>query len=162
MRFFIDDNSTSGTPFPQRVRNIARHEYNQRCQSGVKKAYVASVKSRGVVEAVRGEAWLVQSASATSGDMARAPYRALSFASLCESFYTALNEDGDSNGNLMISLTRGLEARVLDHRIPPCISKYLVNLHNRFHSGSSTSFIELIQLVPDAAGTDLGLFSLVS
>ena len=114
----------------------------------MKAAYVKSVKMRGVVEGVRGEPWLVQR---VTGDLngASPSYYALSFASLCEAFYHALEEDG-TNENLLLSLSKGLECRVLHHRTPGMILKYLVNLHNRFHQGSSTSWVELIQIVPDA------------
>ena len=144
-RFFIDDNActTDTSTFDKRTRNIVRHEFNGRKQSGVRKAYIASVKSRGIVESVRGEPWLVQPQDAGM------PYRALSFASLCEAYYAALVED-PANQNLLVSLVKGLECRILDRRLPASIAKYLINMHNRFHSGSSTSFVELVQLVPDA------------
>jgi hypothetical protein len=46
-------------------------------------------------------------------------------------------------------LGRGLEARIFSHKMPDCITKYLVKMHNRFHGGAATSFIELMQSVPD-------------
>ncbi|CAJ1340915.1 unnamed protein product [Effrenium voratum] len=158
-RFFIDDNActTDTSTFDKRTRNIVRHEFNGRKQSGVRKAYIASVKSRGIVESVRGEPWLVQPQDAGM------PYRALSFASLCEAYYAALVED-PANQNLLVSLVKGLECRILDRRLPASIAKYLINMHNRFHSGSSTSFVELVQLVPDvpllesAGGSDNWVF----
>ena len=75
-------------------------------------------------------------------------YFALSFASLTESFYAAIREEPD-NQMLLLTVSKGLEARVLHYKTPHLIGKYLINLHNRFHLGSSTSFVELVQLVPD-------------
>ena len=107
-----------------------------------------SVRLRGVVEGVRGEPWLQQKPPAEPGTSG-AKYFALSFASLTESFFEALIED-PQNELLLLSVSKGLECRVLHYRTPPMIGKYLVNLHNRFHQGSSTSFVELMQLIPDA------------
>ncbi|CAK9053779.1 unnamed protein product, partial [Durusdinium trenchii] len=76
-------------------------------------AYVTSCKQRGIVEGVRGEPWLVMPAPDSLGEK-KGPYLALSFGSLTESFYTALLEE-PNNENLKLSLTRGLESRLIHH-----------------------------------------------
>ena len=151
IRWFSDDNSVDNTthPFSQRRRNLCRHSLNARHQSSVRQAYVASCKLRGVCDGVRGEAWLLQPRPAESPDQ-HTPFMALSYASLSESFYQALQED-PRNENLMISVKKGLEARVINYKCPPAVIRYLINLHNRFHFGSGTSWIELIQMVPDVS-----------
>lgn len=152
VKFYMDDNSLKGdsssnSPFGSRKRNIIRHELNNRYQSGVKQAYKVSLRMRGIVEGARGEAWLLQPEVDLNGEKVSG-YKALSFASLTESFYASLTEDS-GNENLLMSLSKGLECRILSNRMPGAIIRYLVNLHNRFHKGSGTSFVELIKMVPD-------------
>ena len=146
INFFADFNDTSNSsiPFERIVRNIERHPHNQRSQKGVRAAYCKSVRMRGVVEGVRGEPWMQQK---PPSEQTSAKYWALSFASLTEAFYVSLVDD-PCNELLLLSVRKGLECRILHHRTPALIGKYLVNLHNRFHQGSSTSFVELIQMVP--------------
>ena len=62
----------------------------------------------------------------------------------------SLDEDYE-NPNLRLTLSKGLECRVLHSRAPPAVLKYLVHLHNRFHQGSSTSFVDLLGVVPDVS-----------
>ena len=154
VKFFADSNDldSSSFPFERRVPNIQRSPFNSRRQDGVRAEYVKSVKLRGIVENVRGEAWFQQrSADAMStSDGKVASYLALSFASLTEAFYTALTQSPE-NQNLLLTLTRGLECRIIHARTPPAVCRYLVNLHNRFHMGSSTSFVELLTLVPEVS-----------
>jgi len=149
----LSGDSSSASPFSTRKRAITRHELNNRYQSGVKQAYKASLRLHGIVEGVRGEAWMLQPEIGPDGEKVTG-YQALSFASLSESFYAALSED-PCNESLLLTLSKGLECRVLSSRMPPAIIKYLVNLHNRFHTGSGTSFVELIKMVLDV--TWLGL-----
>ena len=160
IKFFADNNDLDGItiPFERRVPNIVRSIHNSRQQDGVRAEYVKSVKLRGIVENVRGEAWMQQHVPAdgmSASDGKVAGYHALSFASLTEAFYTALNQD-PSNQNLMLTLQRGLECRVLHARTPPAVLRYLVNLHNRFHTGSGTSFVELLTLVPEVSWFGFG------
>ena len=157
IKFFADTNEVNGEshhahPFDRRVRNIERSTYNGRQQDGVRAEYVKSTKMRGIVENVRGEAWMQQRSSdlVNGTDSKFASFFALSFASLTEAFYTAL-VDEPSNQNLLLTLSRGLECRILHAKTPPSICRYLVNLHNRFHCGSSTSFVELLTLVPEVS-----------
>ena len=155
MKFFQDMASNVPTPARPgaRVRNIRRHTWNNRIQSGVKESYKQSCRLRGIVEGVRGEAWLCEPCLDPKTGERSGPYEALSFASLVESFYSVLEED-PQNPNLLCTLGKGLECRVIHHRIPPAVAKYLVHLHNRFHQGSSTSFVELMNLIPDAPWFD--------
>ena len=137
MKFF-QDSSTDGSG----VRNLARHlEYNPRQQAGVKAKYVRSIKARGICESVRGEAWAMQS---TEGG----PYLLLSCASLTEAFYCAITEE-PANENIQATARSGLEMRILSSRTPASICRYLVRLHNRFHGGASTNFLELMAAVPE-------------
>ena len=70
------------------------------------------------------------------------------YGSLSEAFYQALIDEG-SNPNLLMSLKRGLEVRLLHHRTPPDVIRFLIHYHNGFHAGSGTSFCELVAMVPD-------------
>ena len=120
IKFFTDSTSQK--------RNITRHPLNARQQSGVKQQYVTSCKSRGILEGLRGEPWMVSPAPNEMGEKTGA-FLALSFASLTESFYQALLEE-PGNPNLRLSLSKGLEARVLHHRTPHSVLKFLIHYHN--------------------------------
>ncbi|CAJ1440640.1 unnamed protein product [Effrenium voratum] len=148
IQFFQDSNvPDQSLPFASRVRNLARHSvFNPRQQEGVKAAYVKSCKARGICESVRGEAWATQPTANDDGRMG--PYLLISSASLVEAFYTALNEE-PGNPNLIATLRHGIQVRILSSRTPPGICKYLTKLHNRFHGGASTNFLELIGFIPD-------------
>ena len=149
VKLYLDDNTVDGKPFSTRARAIARHEFNPRQHAGVRAAYIRSVKIRGVVEGVRGELWATQ--PSPDADGSNRVYGALTYGSLTEALYAALEED-PKNPQLLLTLNKGLEAKVLSWRTPPSVLKYLVKLHNRFHTGASTSFVELVQLIPEAAG----------
>ena len=145
VKLFVDDNTTDNErkPYAGRVRAIRRHRVNQRQHSSVQKQYVSSVKQRGVVEGVRGELWC------TAPD-SEGIYGALTWGSLTEAVFQALLEDPD-NQQLTLVVTKGIEAKLLSNKTPDSVLKFLTRLHNRFHSGASTSFLELIQLVPEAS-----------
>ena len=148
LKFFQEDGTTP---------NLVRHmEANPRQQASVKEVYVKSVKNRGIVESVRGEAWAVQ--AEMSEDGRRGAYKLLSCASLVESFYTAL-ADEPSNELLLATLRTGLVSRVISHRTPSSILRYLVTLHNQFHHGASTNYLELIRLAPQACMFQLSRWS---
>ena len=140
-------------PFQSRRRSVVRHPLNNRQQTSVRSTYVQSVKSKGVCEGVRGEAWLLQPTPCDVGSQ-QSPYQALSYGSLSEAYYQALHEE-PANANLLISLKRGLEVRLLHHRTPPDVIRFLIHIHNGFHSGSGTSFCELIGIVPQVSELNL-------
>lgn len=152
VKFFQDSqgNPTPSRGYVIRVKNIRRHYLNNRVQNGVKECYKQSCRLRGIVEGVRGEAWLCEPGVDGKTGERSGPYGALSFASLIESFYAALEDEPD-NPNLLRTLSKGLECRIIHHRVPPAVAKYLVHLHNRFHQGSATSFCELLNLIPDVS-----------
>lgn len=142
VQWFSDDNSEDSSirPFEQRKRTVVRHQLNNRQESSVKATYIASVKMRGVCEGVRGEAWLVQPEPNPSIGAQQNPFRALSFGSLSEAFYCALNEE-PTNPNLIASLRRGLESRLLHHATPHEVLRFLV-----FRDTLLTSFLVGLQL----------------
>ena len=144
IKLYLDDNSPDGKNFGLRDKAITRHVFNPRQHAGVKAEYIRSVKLRGVVEGVRGELWCT-----APGPDGRT-WGALTYGSLTEALYQALQDD-PTNPQLLLTLAKGLEAKVLAAQTPPSVLKYLVKLHNRFHMGAQTSFVELVQLVPEAA-----------
>lgn len=153
IQFFLDTNTPDSVnaPFASRMQGIIRHGCNQRTHAGVKRAYVKSCQARGICEGVRGECWVQEPSRSTKSCSTGSPYRALSYGSLLEAFYAALHQE-PGNSNLLRTLQRGIEVRIFDSRMPDSISKYLVKLHNRFHGGAGTSFVELMASVPDVAG----------
>ena len=139
---FFQDVGNGQVPSPDGPRNLKRHmDFNPRQQSGVKSKYIRSIKARGIVESVRGEAWGIQPVDG-------GPFLLLSCASLTEAFYMAYAED-PTNPNILCTLKAGLDVRVLSVRTPPQICRYLVRLHNRFHGGASTNFLELMAAAPE-------------
>ena len=123
------------------MKNLVRHMgFNPRQQAGVKAAYIRSIKQRGICESVRGEAWGIANPDG--------PVQLLSCASLTEAFYAALQEE-PANPNIQLTLKAGLEVRLLSARTPAGVCKYLVRLHNRFHGGAATNFLELMSAVPE-------------
>ena len=147
MPFFLE--SEKDKPFAERARNIVRHKTNPRQHEGVKKQYIQSVKMRGIVEDVRGGLWAVEAERVErNGHMTTGPAQAVTFGSLTESFYAALHEEPE-NPMLLQSLSKGLEARILSAKTLMSVLKYLVTFHNHFHAGAATSFVELVQMVPD-------------
>ena len=102
--------------------NIVRHEKNSRRQETVLATYVASVKSKGIIKGVRGEAWMLAPASEDGA------YQALTFGTLTEAFYRAMDQIGDdkhSYPDLCHTASAGLDAVVLDHRTPDSILEFL-------------------------------------
>ena len=148
--FFLDTTSIDHENFPYASRQpgIVRHTHNQRKRAGVKRAYIKSCQARGIVDGVRGECWCGEPLPDQFGHRGNGPFQALSYGSLCESFYAALQLD-PTNPLLQRTLQRGLEVRVFSNKMPDSIAKYLVRLHNRFHGGAGVSFVELMQTVPD-------------
>ena len=140
--FFLDEE--------KQVRGIQRHSCNPRQHAGVKAQYVASVKLRGIIEGVRGECWCVESDPDATGRRS-GPIGALTFGSLTDAFYTALEQD-PSNPAIQHTLKRGLEARIINSKTPAAVLRFLVRFHNAFHHGAQTSYLELIAVVPEAAG----------
>ena len=101
------------------------------------------------MEDVRGGLWAVEAERVErNGHMTMGPVQAVTFASLTESFYAALREEPE-NPMLLQLLSKGLEARILSAKTPMSVLKYLVTFHNHFHAGAATSFVELVQMVPD-------------
>jgi hypothetical protein len=74
--------------FKDGTRFIARHELNNRAHTGVKRGYIVSVKARGIVKGVRGEAWLVAPATSIVTNMTQAtsplPFLAITYGTLHE------------------------------------------------------------------------------
>ena len=122
--------------------------FESKAGRAVKAAYIKSCQARGIVEGVHGECWVGEPVPDSYGQRC-GPYQALPFGSLCEAFCTALSQD-PANERLRPTLKRGLEARIVSHKMPEAVSKYLVTLHNRFRHGAGVSFVEFGQTVPDA------------
>ena len=83
VRFFMEQPPTGPLSIPKgpRVKNIVRHRLNNRVQNGVRECYKQSVKLRGIVEGVRGEAWVCEPGIDPKSGEKAGPYEALSFAS---------------------------------------------------------------------------------
>lgn len=78
---------------------------------------------------------------------------ALSFGTLTTAVYKAFEKDPDNpdNANVKRTIAAGLPNAVVFHpRLPKDVISFLRDLHNKFHEGSSISFVEVLQMVHDA------------
>jgi hypothetical protein len=74
----------------------------------------------------------------------------LSFGTLATAVYEAFKKDPE-NANVKRTILAGLPNAVVFHpRLPDDVIIFLRDLHNKFHEGSSISFVEVLQMVHDA------------
>jgi hypothetical protein len=93
------------------------------------------------VEGVRGVPWAI---CAPDGGP---PHMLLSYGTLTAAVYVA-HEREPTNSMVHRTVRQGLKsAVVLQFRTPPDVVDYLIKLHNSFHDGSGTSFIEVLSMV---------------
>ena len=120
------------------ARNIEDHPQNARRHVTVDETYEQSLMKRGLVEGVRGAAWMVFSVGN------QLPALAITYASLSRAFYGALLKQ-PLNPQLLNTLNNGLrKVRMLDFRTPAKVIRHLRDYHNQFHSGAFYSFLELM------------------
>lgn len=99
----------------------------------------------GVIDGVRGAPWVVMNSDDVQGS-----YLLLSFGTLATAVYKAFEKDPD-NANVKRTIAAGLPNAVVFHpRLPKDVIIFLRDLHNKFHEGSSISFVEVLQMVHDA------------
>jgi hypothetical protein len=120
-----------GTP------QLCCHELNHRRQAAVINGYVSSIRAYGISQAVRGAACAVPSKGGGP------PYRLLTFGSLSRAAYACMTQ---YRGEKKIEEMRlkGLTILVYDERLPSDAARYIRDYFNRFHGGSSTSFLEVL------------------
>lgn len=139
---------TFGDPHPITVgwfddkhqRNIVKHELNDKVRASrtVNRRYVNRILKHGIVPGVRGEPWAVWGPNRTF------PIRMITYGSLSNSFYTALEEVGEGkNAKVDATLQRGLTGvRMLHERTHACVLLKLKNYHNEFHGGQEFNLLE--------------------
>lgn len=124
--------------FVDGAKAVVRGTDNFRNQSVTDARLLQSVLEKGIVPGVRGEPWLVLPQGGSG------PREAITYGGLSNAFYKALELQPD-NPQVHATLKAGLRScRLLDARIPVSVRKFLKDYHNRFHSGSSYSFVELL------------------
>ncbi|CAK0826040.1 unnamed protein product, partial [Prorocentrum cordatum] len=101
-----------------------------------------SIRQRGLVPGVAGEAWFVCSPGETS------PFYALSWGHRTRAVYELIQEDPDwkRNPQLASTVKAGVMARRLTYKMPKFVKKFLVDYHNSqaFQTGSGYTYIELL------------------
>ena len=123
---------------------IVRRPENQRTQACVKRAYLSSILNSGIISGSRGEPWLQYSRSSVGGILRTL---AVTFGSLTDTLYDA-NELEPDNPNVKMTREAGLESCVcLRDDTPLDVVRSLRGCHNRFHNGSSYSWLELLREV---------------
>ena len=119
--------------------NIQRHPLNMRKQDSVLERYVASILEKGIVTGVRSEAWMIFSPNRTF------PALALSYGTLAEALYTAVERDPD-NTFVVNAVRKGLpNVRMLNEQTPSNVLSFLKAYNNEFHGGSSWTIVELME-----------------
>ena len=82
-----------------------------------------------------------------NSDEGQGAYLLLSFGTLATAVYRAFEKDPD-NANVKRTIAAGLPNAVVFHpRLPKDVIIFLRDLHNKFHEGSSISFVEVLQMV---------------
>ena len=144
---------------PSGGRAIIDRPINSRRHAVVDNTYAQSILTRGVVEGVRGEPWMLFSENQSM------PLLAITWASLSRSFYFAL-ETAPTNPFIVSSLRTGLRrVRRLHEKCPADVIEFLRDYHNQFHEGCRFSFVELLSSIPSmeegwkAAKAKLGVTS---
>jgi hypothetical protein len=119
------------------VPQLVCHELNHRRQAAVINGYIDSIRTYGVSQSVRGAACAVPSKGGGP------PYRLLTFGFLSRAAYAAMQQ---YRGEKKIEECRnkGLTIEVYDERMPSDACRYIRDYYNRFHGGSSTSFLEVL------------------
>ena len=117
-------------------------EHNGRRQEVVIKKYAKSILEEGLVSLVSGQPIAIQ---ADTPDH----YFMLAGASRCEALYVA-HAMNPKNELVMHAVANGFKgALVLRKDTPGDVLAWVKNKHNAFHTGSQTSFIELMAMVPE-------------
>jgi len=125
----IDYFKPDGTP------NVCRHRLNDRDQEATTESLACSVERQGALVGVRGNAWAVKGA-----DM----YNMLTWGHLCEAVLMAAGRSPD-NAYVKATLKRGIvSATIFGPQTPDDVLHHLVRMHNNFHRGSSSSFVDLL------------------
>eukprot|EP00959_Pyramimonas_sp_CCMP1952_P366242 7670463-Pyramimonas_sp.AAC.1 len=132
MAFFDSNNQPIFTRHKLNNRNFAAHREN----------LVRRILKQGLMEGVRGEAWAVpEKPDTTMGNLSDSRMMLLSHATLTEAVYEA-HRRKPSNRYVKTTLQLGLQIKVFQGRTPKYICEYLKEIHNEFHSGAQTSFLE--------------------
>ena len=114
--------------------NVMRHRCNDRSYDETTEDLAVSIESRGCMIGVRGEAWAVKGST----------YQMLTWGHLTDAVLLA-NSRSPVNPFVQATVARGLEHVTVFHdRMPDDVASYLVRLHNDFHGGAATSFLEVL------------------
>lgn len=128
---------------PDGSRSIIDHGINSRRHAVVDNVYAQSILTRGVVDGVRGEPWMIFS------EGQQLPLQAITWASLSRSFYHAAQMEPD-NKFIKNALKAGLRrCRRLHENTPDDVIAWLRDYHNQFHGGARFSFTELLTEIPE-------------
>jgi hypothetical protein len=118
-------------------RNFLRHPESRKLQEMVVKHYEQRMAREGLSFDRSGQPWAVWSAKR------KFPARAISFDHRAESYYR--QREKNSGNHYILQATRsGLRrVRMLAHRTPMFIIRYLVLRHNKEHGGSPNSVLDM-------------------
>jgi len=128
-------------------RNFVPHDCNRRGQMQVIRAYVRSILKYGFLGCVRGDAW-AQEGSEKVGEK-NTPLGLMSCGQVCEAIYICAEEHADHR-HVKETLKRGMEVDIFQALMPIDVVNLLKDLHNAFHGGSDTSFVQVLEIVLEA------------
>eukprot|EP00959_Pyramimonas_sp_CCMP1952_P306495 6414576-Pyramimonas_sp.AAC.1 len=115
---------------------------NNRNFAAYRENLVRKILKKGLMEGVRGEAWAIPSEKSTGVvNIERHQLHLLSHATLAEAVYEACRRK-HTNRYVKTTLENGLKVKVFHPRSPAFICEYLKEIHNEFHTGAQTSYLE--------------------
>ena len=125
------------------VRFLYMSKHNARNHKRVREKYVQRVLRSGIFVGVRGAPWVLAS------DEQPPVFYLMSYATLAESVYEAALREPE-NKFVKISLENGIPGAIIfNARTPADVLTYLKELHNDFHAGVDTSFLEIYLKIED-------------
>ena len=136
--YAIERNTTIPYLKPDKSPNVIRHPLNDRSQGATAEALANSVEQQGAIAGVRDHAWAVKGKNA--GDCCQM----LTWGHLCEGVLLAAARSPD-NQYVISTLERGVgNATIFNQNTPEDVLHYLIRMHNTFHHGAGTSFLDLL------------------
>lgn len=133
--YAIEKNTTIQYLKPDKSPNVLRHRLNDRSQGSTTEFLAQSVEQQGALIGVRGNAWAVKNDDS---------YHMLTWGHLCEGVLAAAARSPE-NPYVVATLNRGIvNVTIFNASTPDDVLHYLIRMHNTFHHGSGTSFLDVM------------------
>ena len=154
-RVYILPNQPQRLPYfcPDTGARVAlRHPLNQRPHSQVVEDYVGTIVKYGLFQEARSTAWGV---TPTHGNVNTKYDKWLMGAGTTTDAVCLAHQRHSHNANVIGTIKEGLSFTEWNNKTPDSVLIFFKELHNSFHGGASTSFIELINSIPGTLPSNL-------